>query len=750
MIKRIISIMLVLALIWVVIPVTARNNYQTDWVCLQRDEFRRGQADSREQLGLPMDIRWTADIGNEPSRTIIIGKSIAVIGTKAGKVSGFSLATGERMWTHDLGHKIVSDMALSNEFVCVPLENGRVVGLDLYTGGTFWETKEESNVISLIPSASTIYSITEEGIVRAFQSANGLSYWKYDLKTKVSAPASLLNYGLSAVGQMIIPTTDDRLIVFNYQQKKIDWEFSLDSPSTIPVIPTGEALIVTENSGRIFCIDSRSKELYWNFQTEEGATIESYPAVFNTYSYIACATTNGKIHAYRIGDGFKVWTSDAGSKITQPVIGIGKNIIVATDDGYIKGYHAMDGSETFAVNLGEKIACAPSYSAGVIVVATESGKLHGIAPSTGSVTLTLYPPVVIINPGGVADVTVELTGDEEISGEKFYMTPRGFPCRCKITRDLKPSNVLTIGEERTLHLTADDKAPTHSYDYNILCRSYNPNISEVVANGIILVTKESEMMKVSMTPSLENKITKIGVGFAGAKFLRSFSVQIKYNPDLLKPLSVNKTMAEASNLYWDFETPGKLRVFVAFTEGTSFTGDGSPFEILFEGMGTGTDTLDLDIVSRSNSGTILPARSISTEVSVEKSLTKHVVSLQINNIVAKIDDVEITLDVAPYIKAGRTMVPLRFVGEAMGAGVEWIPDERAVIYTNTLATGARAIKIWIGKTTALVDGIEMEMDAAPEILNGRTCVGVSFVSKNFGVETGWDGATKTVTLTYEN
>jgi sugar lactone lactonase YvrE len=40
---------------------------------------------------------------------------------------------------------------------------------------------------------------------------------------------------------------------------------------------------------------------------------------------------------------------------------------------------------------------------------------------------------------------------------------------------------------------------------------------------------------------------------------------------------------------------------------------------------------------------------------------------------------EIEMDVAPYIESGRTMVPLRFVAEAFGMHVSWLPEHKLVL-----------------------------------------------------------------------
>lgn len=68
-------------------------------------------------------------------------------------------------------------------------------------------------------------------------------------------------------------------------------------------------------------------------------------------------------------------------------------------------------------------------------------------------------------------------------------------------------------------------------------------------------------------------------------------------------------------------------------------------------------------------------------VTVERSQVK--VRLTIGNKKVTRNDQAITLDVAPYLtKKGRTLVPLRFVSEALGANVDWRENERAVYITD--------------------------------------------------------------------
>jgi len=61
----------------------------------------------------------------------------------------------------------------------------------------------------------------------------------------------------------------------------------------------------------------------------------------------------------------------------------------------------------------------------------------------------------------------------------------------------------------------------------------------------------------------------------------------------------------------------------------------------------------------------------------------------------------------------------------------------------------KVIKLQIGNKIAYVDGNELTLDVPPQIINGRTMVPVRFISEGLGAEVGWDGATKTVTITMD-
>lgn len=73
----------------------------------------------------------------------------------------------------------------------------------------------------------------------------------------------------------------------------------------------------------------------------------------------------------------------------------------------------------------------------------------------------------------------------------------------------------------------------------------------------------------------------------------------------------------------------------------------------------------------------------------------------------------------------------------------------ALIPMLSLSAGMSEISLQIEKETAYVDGVAMQLDSPPVIVNGRTMVPIRFISEAMGADVSWEGETKTVTITQE-
>jgi hypothetical protein len=64
----------------------------------------------------------------------------------------------------------------------------------------------------------------------------------------------------------------------------------------------------------------------------------------------------------------------------------------------------------------------------------------------------------------------------------------------------------------------------------------------------------------------------------------------------------------------------------------------------------------------------------------EKSVdpNQHIITLSVGSMVAHLDGQLVTLDTPPVIVSGRTLVPLRPIIEGLGGAITWVPETRSV------------------------------------------------------------------------
>ncbi len=110
---------------------------------------------------------------------------------------------------------------------------------------------------------------------------------------------------------------------------------------------------------------------------------------------------------------------------------------------------------------------------------------------------------------------------------------------------------------------------------------------------------------------------------------------------------------------------------------------------------------------------------------------------------------DLSQDVPALALGGRTMVPVRTIGEPLGAEVTWPQGTNQVI----LSREGHAVTLTLGSSTALADGEEVPLpDGVPAVLvrcHGveRTMVPIRFVSEQLGAAVDWVQESYTAAIT---
>ncbi len=108
----------------------------------------------------------------------------------------------------------------------------------------------------------------------------------------------------------------------------------------------------------------------------------------------------------------------------------------------------------------------------------------------------------------------------------------------------------------------------------------------------------------------------------------------------------------------------------------------------------------------------------------------------------KIDSIVREMDVAPVIIEKRTLVPVRFISEALGANILWDPYTKKV----TVIFDGKWIDLWIGDDIMIVNGEAADLDVPPQLMSERTMLPLRTVAEALGLSVQWNNETKSTVI----
>ncbi|SEB86746.1 alginate lyase family protein [Paenibacillus sp. GP183] len=131
----------------------------------------------------------------------------------------------------------------------------------------------------------------------------------------------------------------------------------------------------------------------------------------------------------------------------------------------------------------------------------------------------------------------------------------------------------------------------------------------------------------------------------------------------------------------------------------------------------------------------------SNDITAGKGMTNSIV-LTLGKADVFINGNKKTLEAPPVLDGDYTLVPFRFLGEALGAKVDWYGEDQSV----TLTLNGKTIALSINSKAASVSGNKVDLDAPAKIINGFTMVPLRFVGEALNQKIDWDAVTKRITI----
>lgn len=114
-------------------------------------------------------------------------------------------------------------------------------------------------------------------------------------------------------------------------------------------------------------------------------------------------------------------------------------------------------------------------------------------------------------------------------------------------------------------------------------------------------------------------------------------------------------------------------------------------------------------------------------------------------ITVKVDNEKISFpDQKPVIKNDRTLVPVRFVAEALGYKVDWNEAD------NSAVIDGGKIVMYIDTNKAKIDGKDITLDVASTLINDRTMVPLRIIAETLDCSVDWFGENKMIIINKKN
>ena len=100
------------------------------------------------------------------------------------------------------------------------------------------------------------------------------------------------------------------------------------------------------------------------------------------------------------------------------------------------------------------------------------------------------------------------------------------------------------------------------------------------------------------------------------------------------------------------------------------------------------------------------------------------------------------LGTVAIVRRGRVLLPMRSTFAQLGASVSYDPAGRVVVARSA----QHDVRLPIGSTSALVDGVTTALDVPAQIIASTTFVPLRFVAQAFGAQVGYDASAGLVTI----
>ena len=334
---------------------------------------------------LGVRLAWTAKVGAVDSAmdTKVNGTMVTVVNSE-GVLAAFDAATGAELWRAALGAPIAAGVGSDGKFTAAVTRANDLLVLD--GGRELWRQKLLApSFTAPLVAGGRVFVLAADRSVTAFDASSGRKLWN---QQRPGESLVLRQAGvLLAVGDTLVAGMGGRLAGLNPGNGSIRWEAAIATPRGTNdierlvdlvgrVARDGAVVCARAFQAAVGCVDTARGSLLW-----------SKPAigsigVHGDEKYVFGVESDGKMIAWRRGDGDRAWVSERllYRSLTAPLT-VGRSVVVGDEAGLVHWLSRDDGSSlTRMATDGSALVAGPVLANGTLIVVTRNGNIFGFKP----------------------------------------------------------------------------------------------------------------------------------------------------------------------------------------------------------------------------------------------------------------------------------------------------------------------------------------------------------------------------------
>jgi outer membrane assembly lipoprotein YfgL len=334
---------------------------------------------------LGVRLAWTAKVGAVDSAmdTKVSGTMVTVVNSE-GVLAAFDAATGAELWRAALGAPIAAGVGSDGKFTAAVTRANDLLVLD--GGRELWRQKLLApSFTAPLVAGGRVFVLAADRSVTAFDGSSGRKLWN---QQRPGESLVLRQAGvLLAVGDTLVAGMGGRLAGLNPGNGSIRWEAAIATPRGTNdierlvdlvgrVARDGAVVCARAFQAAVGCVDTARGSLLW-----------SKPAigsigVHGDEKYVFGVESDGKMIAWRRGDGDRAWVSERllYRNLTAP-LAVGRSVVVGDEAGLVHWLSRDDGSIlTRMATDGSALVAGPVLANGTLIVVTRNGNIFGFKP----------------------------------------------------------------------------------------------------------------------------------------------------------------------------------------------------------------------------------------------------------------------------------------------------------------------------------------------------------------------------------